>query len=108
MSVCNAITHYDKLVVIAEKIESFGQGSKGSFTFGIAICLVGNIQNLPNVELVTRRPMQWKPALGLDSNKSKSIMLTKQWGLTYHKEVSSNLAESFLLAKISYMVFKTT
>lgn len=91
---------YTPLKMFSEKILSYGQGSKGSFTFGSAMTLLGNMQKLEGVDLVVLRPQDWKKRWNLSSDKKLSIEQAKQLGLT--GKISHNLAESYLLAKLCY------
>lgn len=108
--VVRSLARYENIIILAEQIKGFNQGSKASMTFGSALNLIGQLQAEPHISLSLLYPQQWKGSWGLTSDKSLSIALAKDKGLVFDckpgKE-SSNLAESYLLAKFVYEASQT-
>lgn len=111
------VRFFKPLTLMAEQIDSHNQGNKSAFSFGSAVCLLGALQEQQDIELVLKRPAEWKKETGLSSNKDLSRTLAKSIadhiGLkfpdtAYTKkrngdlELSSNLAESLILAYHCY------
>lgn len=117
VKVIQTLQFFKPLKLVAEQIDSHGQGNKSAFSFGSAVCLLGAIQEQTDVDLVLKRPAQWKKELKLSSDKDLSRVMAKNIArhigleFPYHAftknkngelTLSSNLAESLILAYHSY------
>lgn len=105
VEVVRSLSVYERIIMLAEEIHPFNQGSKGSMTFGSALNLIGQLQAESHIELSLILPTQWKPKYGLDSRKILSKQLALKKGLPWEgklSELSHNLAESYLLACFVY------
>ena len=96
--VVRSLRQYESISMLSEKIQPFNQGSKGSFTFGSALNLIGQLQNEPHIDMSLLLPQQWKGKYGLTSDKELSVLLARRKGLKWEGKLSHNLAESYLLA----------
>lgn len=117
VSIVNTLQFFKPLKLVAEQIDSHGQGNKSAFSFGSAVCLLGAIQEQTDIDLVLKRPAQWKKELRLSNDKDLSRVMAKNianhiglefpyTAFTKNKNgelvLSSNLAESLILAYYSY------
>jgi len=98
---------------ITEDVHSMPQdGHVGAFTFGRT---VGNLEALFssfNIEIIAISPSVWKPQMGLNSNKNRSLALAKETFPNYihyfERYKFHNRAESALLAWLGYKKFFVT
>lgn len=117
------LEEFKGLRMVAEQIDSHNQGNKSAFTFGSAAALLGAMQEQEDIDLILVRPHVWKRKLNLTSNKDYSRVAAKaiatEIGLEFpdaalkldsNQEfiLSSNLAESLILAYYSYDSDKQT
>lgn len=117
VKVIQELQNLPPITLMAEQIDSHNQGNKSAFSFGSAVCLLGAIQELDHVNLVLKRPAQWKKEVGLSSDKNLSRVMAKNIAnhidleipksaftkkKTGESELSSNFSESLILAYHCY------
>lgn len=87
--------------VLIEKVNSYKQGRNSAFNFGANS--LGFVNYLIAIGLTPQcvAPNVWKPSLGLDSTKNKSVKLAKNiFSELDNQKISHDEAEAILLAHI--------
>lgn len=98
---------------IIEDVHSMTQdGHVGAFTFGRTVGNLEAILNCSNIEIIAISPSVWKPQMGLNSDKHRSLALAKEKFPNYihyfERYKFHNRAESALLAWLGYKKFFVT
>ena len=96
-------------LVLLEEVHSLpSDGHVGAFTFGKTCGIIEGILGTLNIPVILTSPAVWKPQLGLNSTKEKSLALAKIKfpGYTYfERKKDHGRAEAALLAWIAYTKF---
>ena len=98
-----------KFVMLENVHSQKGDGHVGAFTFGKTVGIIEGVLGTLNIPVITIEPSVWKPQLGLNSQKEKSLVLARQkfplYTHYFERKKDHNRAESALLAWIAYTKF---
>ena len=91
-----------KFAVIEDVASRPDDGVVSAFRFGFSTGILYGVLETLDIKILRVKPSVWKPALGLDSNKKKSLALAKKiWPLHGHyfaRVKDDGRAEAALLA----------
>lgn len=91
-----------KLAVIEDVHSMPGQGVVSTFTFGYNAGILYGVLASLSIPIIRVKPSVWKPALGLSSDKKRSIALAKKIFIDYQeyfkRQKDDGRAEAALLA----------
>lgn len=99
-------------LVLLEEVHSMpSDGHVGAFSFGKTCGIIEGILGTLGIPVILTSPAVWKPTLGLNSTKAKSIALAKlkfpHHAHYFARAKDDGRAEAALLAWIAYEKFAT-